>query len=163
MDRSRCQFVDPMLETVSGLSGYQDYSKHPDYCDCVIIICCYGVYLVLVLLCENLVVVLVVVYRSLLPQMPPTSPIEDRGTAISIEDHDQAISECLRLCGVLVKGLPVSLMWRKNDYVRNSGSLSETSSLTPHILLKVTSRKDHSARGTVGDHSSRGTVGAGVD
>ncbi|KAF3484801.1 hypothetical protein F2Q69_00052249 [Brassica cretica] len=49
--------------------------------------------------------------------MPPASPIEDRYTAIPIEDHDRAISERLRLCG-------------------------------------VTSRKDHSARGT---------VGAGVD
>ncbi|KAF3561304.1 hypothetical protein DY000_02017258 [Brassica cretica] len=48
---------------------------------------------------------------------PPASPIEDRGTAIPIEDRDRAISERLRLCG-------------------------------------VTSRKDHSARGT---------VGAGVD
>ncbi|KAF3598073.1 hypothetical protein DY000_02025266 [Brassica cretica] len=85
-------------------------------------------------LCENLVVVLVVVYRSLLPQMPPASPIEDRGTAIPIEDRDRAIPKHLRLCGVIVKGFPVSLMWRKNDY--------------------VTSTKDHSARGT---------VGAGVD
>ncbi|KAF2577180.1 hypothetical protein F2Q68_00005039 [Brassica cretica] len=67
-------------------------------------------YLVLVLLCENLVVVLVVVYRSLLPQMPPASPIEDRGTAIPIEP----------------RGSP----------------------------RRVTSTKDHSARGT---------VGAGVD
>ncbi|KAF3503857.1 hypothetical protein F2Q69_00045444 [Brassica cretica] len=90
-DRSRCQFVDPRLETI--------------------------VYLVLVLLYENLVVVLVVVCRSLLPQMPPTSPIEDRGMAISIEDRDRAIPERLRLCGVIVKGLPVSLMWRKNDSV----------------------------------------------
>ncbi|KAF2550466.1 hypothetical protein F2Q68_00034551 [Brassica cretica] len=65
----------------------------------------------------NLVVVLVVVSRSLLPQMPPASPIEDRGTAIPIEDHDRAIPERLRLCGVIVKGLPVSLMWRKNDSV----------------------------------------------
>ncbi|KAF3570391.1 hypothetical protein F2Q69_00058239 [Brassica cretica] len=56
--------------------------------------------------------------------MPPASPIEDRGTAIPIEDRDRAIPECRRLCGVIVKGLP------------------------------VTSRKDHSARGT---------VGAGVD
>ncbi|KAF2573048.1 hypothetical protein F2Q70_00001503 [Brassica cretica] len=61
---------------------------------------------------------------------PPASPIEDRGTAIPIEDRDRAIPERLRLCGVIVKGLPVSLMWRKNDY--------------------VTSRKDHSDRGTVG-------------
>ena len=48
---------------------------------------------------------------------PPASPIEDRGTSILIEDRDQAISERLRLCGVIVKGLPVSLMWRKNDSV----------------------------------------------
>ncbi|KAF3515410.1 hypothetical protein F2Q69_00006884 [Brassica cretica] len=75
------------------------------------------VYLVFVLLYENLVVVLVVVYRSLLLQMPPASPIEDRGTAIPIEDRDRAIPERLRLCGVIVKGLPVSLMWRKNDSV----------------------------------------------
>ncbi|KAF3609364.1 hypothetical protein DY000_02049392 [Brassica cretica] len=63
------------------------------------------------------------------PVVPPASPIEDRGTAIPIEDRDRAIPERLRLCGVIVKGLSVSLMWRKNDY--------------------VTSRKDHSARGTV--------------
>ncbi|KAF2618641.1 hypothetical protein F2Q68_00041285 [Brassica cretica] len=81
----------------------------------------------------NLVVVLVVVYRSLLPQMPPASPIEDRGTAIPIEDRDRAIPERLRLCGI-----------------GNPGSLSETSSLTPHSLLQVTSRKDHSAREIVG-------------
>ncbi|KAF3514629.1 hypothetical protein F2Q69_00008077 [Brassica cretica] len=61
----------------------------------------------------NLVVVLVVVCRSLLPQMPPASPIEDQGTKIPIEDRDRAIPERLRLCG-------------------------------------VTSRKDHSARETVG-------------
>ncbi|KAF2541799.1 hypothetical protein F2Q68_00029787 [Brassica cretica] len=71
---------------------------------------------------------------SLLPQMPPASQIEDRGTAIPIEDRDRTIPERLRLCGVIVKGLLVSLKWRKNDY--------------------VTSRNDHSARGT---------VGAGVD
>ncbi|KAF3612094.1 hypothetical protein DY000_02046803 [Brassica cretica] len=64
-----------------------------------------------------LVVVLVVVCRSLLPQMPLVSPIEDRGRAIPIEDRDWAIPECLHLCGVIVKGLPVSLMWRKNDSV----------------------------------------------
>ncbi|KAF2587825.1 hypothetical protein F2Q70_00039498 [Brassica cretica] len=68
------------------------------------------VYLVLVLFCENLVVVLVVVCRSLLPQMPPASPIEDRGTAILIEDRDRAIPKRLRLCGVIVKGLSVSLV-----------------------------------------------------
>ncbi|KAF3588724.1 hypothetical protein F2Q69_00031366 [Brassica cretica] len=76
-----------------------------------------SVYLVLVPLCENLVVVLVVVCKSLLPQMPPASPIEDRGTAIPIEDLDRAILERPHLCGVIVMGLPVSLMWRKNDYV----------------------------------------------
>ena len=47
----------------------------------------------------------------------PASPIGDRGTAIPIEDRDRAIPERLRLCGVIVKGLPVSLMWRKNDSV----------------------------------------------
>ncbi|KAF3511166.1 hypothetical protein F2Q69_00006290 [Brassica cretica] len=92
------------------------------------------VYLVLVLLCENLVVVLVVVCRSLLPQMPPASPIEVRGTATPIQDRDRAIPK------------------------RNPGSLSETSSLTPHILLQVTSRKDHSARGTVGAGDSESSV-----
>ncbi|KAF3507471.1 hypothetical protein F2Q69_00006287 [Brassica cretica] len=65
----------------------------------------------------NLVVVLVVVCRSLLPQMPPASPIEDQGTAIPIEDRDRAIPKRLHLCGIIVKGLPVSLMWRKNDFV----------------------------------------------
>ncbi|KAL0706869.1 hypothetical protein Bca4012_073295 [Brassica carinata] len=48
---------------------------------------------------------------------PPASPIEDRATAIPIEDRDRAIPERLRLYGVIVKGLPVSLMWRKNDSV----------------------------------------------
>ncbi|KAF2557377.1 hypothetical protein F2Q68_00014178 [Brassica cretica] len=52
------------------------------------------VYLVLVLLCENLVVVLVVVCS------PPASPIEDWGTAIPIEDRNWTIPERLRLCGV---------------------------------------------------------------
>ncbi|KAF2536051.1 hypothetical protein F2Q68_00019551 [Brassica cretica] len=37
----------------------------------------------------------------------------------------------------------------------NPGSLSETSSLTPHILLQVNSRKYHSARGTVGAGMAR--------
>ncbi|KAF3607921.1 hypothetical protein DY000_02046537 [Brassica cretica] len=73
-------------------------------------------------------------FRARIAGPPPASPIEDRGTAILIEDRDRAIPERLRLCGVIVKGLPVSLMCRKNDF--------------------VTSRKDHSARGT---------VGAGVD
>ncbi|KAF3495578.1 hypothetical protein DY000_02051952 [Brassica cretica] len=49
--------------------------------------------------------------------MPPASPIEDRGTAIPIEDRGRVIPERLRLCGVIVKGLPVSLMWRKNNSV----------------------------------------------
>ncbi|KAF3511194.1 hypothetical protein F2Q69_00007168 [Brassica cretica] len=102
----------------------------------------------------NLVVVLVVVAGDCFLKCPPASPIEDRGTEIPIEDRDRATPKRLRLCGVIVKGLPVSLMWRKNDFIRNTGSLSETTSLTPHILLQVTSRKDHSARGT---------VGAGVD
>ena len=48
---------------------------------------------------------------------PQASPIEDRGTAIPIEDRDRVITERLRLCGVIVKGLPVSLVWRKNDFV----------------------------------------------
>ncbi|KAF3599157.1 hypothetical protein F2Q69_00034307 [Brassica cretica] len=48
---------------------------------------------------------------------PPASLIEDRGTAIPIEDRDRVILERLHLCGVIVKGLPVSLMWRKNDSV----------------------------------------------
>ncbi|KAF3522708.1 hypothetical protein F2Q69_00046138 [Brassica cretica] len=73
-------------------------------------------------------------FRARIAGPPPASPIEDRGTAIPIEDRDQAIPEHPRLCGVIVKGLPVSLMWKKNDF--------------------VTSRKDH---------SPRGTVGAGVD
>uniref|UniRef100_A0A0D2ZQA7 Uncharacterized protein n=1 Tax=Brassica oleracea var. oleracea TaxID=109376 RepID=A0A0D2ZQA7_BRAOL len=50
-------------------------------------------------------------------KLPPVSPIEDRGTAIPIEDRDRVIPERLRLCGVIVKGLPVSLVWRKNDFV----------------------------------------------
>ncbi|KAF3574359.1 hypothetical protein F2Q69_00060367 [Brassica cretica] len=70
--------------------------------------------------------------RAMKAEPPPPSPIEDRGTAIPIEDRDRAISE----------------------HLRNPGSLSETSSLTPHILLQVTSREDR---------STRGTVGAGVD
>ncbi|KAF3609368.1 hypothetical protein DY000_02049396 [Brassica cretica] len=73
-------------------------------------------------------------FRARIAGPPQVSPIRDRGTVIPIEDRDRAIPERLRLCGVIVKGLPVSLMWRKND--------------------SVTSRKDHSARGT---------VGAGVD
>ena len=40
----------------------------------------------------------------------PASPIGDWGTVIPIEDRDRAIPERLRLCGVIVKGLPVSLM-----------------------------------------------------
>ncbi|KAF3547870.1 hypothetical protein DY000_02007226 [Brassica cretica] len=48
----------------------------------------------------NLVVVLVVVCRPLLPQMPPASPIEDWGTAIPIEGRDRAIPERPHLCGV---------------------------------------------------------------
>ncbi|KAG5375418.1 hypothetical protein IGI04_040014 [Brassica rapa subsp. trilocularis] len=93
-------------------------------------------------------------FRARIAGPPPASPIEDRGTAVPIEDRDRSIPKRLRLCGVIVKELSVSLMWRKNDFIGNSGSLSGTSSLTPHILLQVTSRKDH---------SSRRTIGAGVD
>ncbi|CAN6974054.1 unnamed protein product [Brassica rapa subsp. trilocularis] len=56
-------------------------------------------------------------FRARIAGPPPASPIEDRGTAIPIEDRDQVIPERLRLCGVIVKGLPVFLMWRKNDSV----------------------------------------------
>uniref|UniRef100_A0A0D3BRQ4 Uncharacterized protein n=1 Tax=Brassica oleracea var. oleracea TaxID=109376 RepID=A0A0D3BRQ4_BRAOL len=56
-------------------------------------------------------------FRARIAGPPPASPIEDRGTAIPIEDRDRAIPERLRLYGVIVKGLPVSLMWRKNDSV----------------------------------------------
>ncbi|KAF3589991.1 hypothetical protein F2Q69_00029042 [Brassica cretica] len=55
---------------------------------------------------------------SLLPQIgttkpvvPPVIPIEDRGMAIPIEDRDRVIPERQRLCGVIVKGFPVSLAW----------------------------------------------------
>ncbi|KAF3604444.1 hypothetical protein F2Q69_00034953 [Brassica cretica] len=57
---------------------------------------------------------------------PPASPIEERGTAIPIEDRvtaipivdlDRVIPDRLRLCGVMVTRLPVSLVWRKNDFV----------------------------------------------
>ncbi|KAL0689562.1 hypothetical protein Bca4012_089240 [Brassica carinata] len=56
-------------------------------------------------------------FRARKVRPPPASPIEDRGTAIPIEDRDRTIPERLRLCGVIVKGLLVSLMWRKNDSV----------------------------------------------
>ncbi|KAL0745153.1 hypothetical protein Bca101_101010 [Brassica carinata] len=56
-------------------------------------------------------------FRARIAGPPPASPIEDRGTAIPIEDRDRAIPEPLRLCCVIVKGFPVSLMWRKNDFV----------------------------------------------
>ncbi|KAL0667753.1 hypothetical protein Bca4012_030457 [Brassica carinata] len=56
-------------------------------------------------------------FRARIAGPHSASPIEDRGTAILIEDRDRAIPERLRLCGVIVKGLQVSLMWRKNDYV----------------------------------------------
>ncbi|KAF2556760.1 hypothetical protein F2Q68_00017504 [Brassica cretica] len=82
-------------------------------------------------------------FRARIAGPPPANPIEDRGTAIPIEDCDRAIPERLRLCGVIVKGLLVSLMWRKNDFV---GPLE--------YIYMVTSRKDR---------STRGTVGAGVD
>ncbi|KAF3530042.1 hypothetical protein DY000_02039975 [Brassica cretica] len=89
-DRSRCHFVDPRLETMSGLKPRGSSSSSLQ-----------------VTASSNGTTKLVV---------PPKSPIEDRGTAILIEDRDREIPERLRLCGV-VKGLPVSLMWRKNDYV----------------------------------------------
>ncbi|KAF3531429.1 hypothetical protein DY000_02039520 [Brassica cretica] len=59
-------------------------------------------------------------------KLPPASPIEergtailieDRGTAIPIEDRDRVFPDRLSLCGVMVKRLPVSLVWRKNDFV----------------------------------------------
>ncbi|WZY99933.1 hypothetical protein YC2023_072262 [Brassica napus] len=56
-------------------------------------------------------------FRARIAGSPPASPIEDRGMAIPIEDRDQAIPERLRLCGVIVKGVLVSLMLRKNDSV----------------------------------------------
>ncbi|KAL0688078.1 hypothetical protein Bca4012_087755 [Brassica carinata] len=56
-------------------------------------------------------------FRARIAGPPPASPIEDRGTAIPIEDRDRMIPERLRLYGVIVKELLVSLMWRKNDYV----------------------------------------------
>ncbi|KAF2575958.1 hypothetical protein F2Q70_00001149 [Brassica cretica] len=111
------------------------------------------VYLMLVLLCENLVVVLVVVCRSLLPQMPPASPIEDRGTAIPIEDRDRAIPERIRLCGVIVKGWPVSFMGGRMILL-GPRTLNMVVELLVLLVVGVTSRKDH---------SPRGTVGAGVD
>ncbi|KAG2271725.1 hypothetical protein Bca52824_066280 [Brassica carinata] len=61
-----------------------------------------------------------------------TAPGEsDRGpgTAIPIEDRDRTIPERLRLCGVIVKGLSVSLMWRKNDYMKNAGEETLTFAL----------------------------------
>ncbi|KAF3511847.1 hypothetical protein F2Q69_00004590 [Brassica cretica] len=92
--RSRCQFVDPRLETMSGLTGrgpesgglgltwldHQDRVSHVDVA-------------------------------------APGESDRGPGTAILIEDRDRPIPERLRLCGVIVKGLPVSLMWRKNDSV----------------------------------------------
>ncbi|WZZ15695.1 hypothetical protein YC2023_108784 [Brassica napus] len=54
-------------------------------------------------------------FRARIAGPPPASPTEDQGTAIPIEDFDQAIFEHLRLCGVIVKKLLVSLMWRMND------------------------------------------------
>ncbi|KAL0773699.1 hypothetical protein Bca101_038850 [Brassica carinata] len=56
-------------------------------------------------------------FRAKIAEPSPTSLIEDRGTAIPIEDRDQVIPERLCLCGIIVKGLSVSLMWRKNDSV----------------------------------------------
>uniref|UniRef100_M4EH05 Uncharacterized protein n=1 Tax=Brassica campestris TaxID=3711 RepID=M4EH05_BRACM len=49
-------------------------------------------------------------FRARIIGPPPASPIEDRGTAIPIEDRDRAIPESLRLCGVIVKGLLMTLM-----------------------------------------------------
>ncbi|KAF3495793.1 hypothetical protein DY000_02053923 [Brassica cretica] len=49
-------------------------------------------------------------FRARIAGPPPASPIEDRGTAILIEDRDRAIPKRLRLCGVIVKGLSVSLV-----------------------------------------------------
>ncbi|KAF3593586.1 hypothetical protein DY000_02020479 [Brassica cretica] len=83
-DRSRCQFVDPRLETMSGLKPCGGSSSSLQ-----------------VIASSNGTTKLFV---------PPASPIEDRGTAIPIEDRNRAIPERLRLCGVIVKGLPVSLM-----------------------------------------------------
>ncbi|WZY99221.1 hypothetical protein YC2023_071550 [Brassica napus] len=56
-------------------------------------------------------------FRGRIAGPPSASPTEDRGTSIPIKDRDRAIPEHLRLCSVIVKGLPVSLMWRKNDSV----------------------------------------------
>ncbi|KAF2540159.1 hypothetical protein F2Q68_00030836 [Brassica cretica] len=78
-------------------------------------------------LVENLVVVILLEGHCFL-KLPPESPIEergtaiqieDRGTAIPIEDRDHVIPDRLRLCGVMVKRLPVSLVWRKNDFWMN--------------------------------------------
>ncbi|KAF3587693.1 hypothetical protein F2Q69_00028329 [Brassica cretica] len=145
--RSMCQFVDPRLLTMSGLRNSGSLSETSSLTPH---------FLLHVTSREDRSTRGTVPdigdrFRARIARPTPASPIEDRGTAIPIEDRDRTIPERLRLCGVIVKGLPVSLMWRKNG---NPGSLSETSSPTPHILLQVTSREDR---------STRGTVGAGVD
>ncbi|KAF2618857.1 hypothetical protein F2Q68_00038681 [Brassica cretica] len=68
---------------------------------------------------------------SLLPRIgttksvvPLASPIEDRGMEIPIEDRDWVIPERLRMCGVIVKGLLVSLVSRKNDFVAVEAAIS---------------------------------------
>ncbi|KAF3544848.1 hypothetical protein DY000_02007617 [Brassica cretica] len=71
--------------------------------------------------------------------MPPASPIEDRGTAIPIEDRDRTIPEHLRLCGVIVKGLPMSLMWRKKLVQPNTTLLLGTGCKASDRRLEETS------------------------
>ncbi|KAL0707533.1 hypothetical protein Bca4012_073959 [Brassica carinata] len=56
-------------------------------------------------------------FRARIAGPAPGESDRGPGTAIPIEDRDRTIPERLRLCGVIVKGLSVSLMWRKNDYV----------------------------------------------
>ncbi|KAF3581193.1 hypothetical protein DY000_02035205 [Brassica cretica] len=79
----------------------------------------------------NLVVVLVVVCRSLLPQMPPASPIEYRGTAIPIEDRDRA-------CVVRYFVIP---LWRGSGYITMFAQVE-----APHMIF--TGLEDYKARGT---------------
>ncbi|KAF3522705.1 hypothetical protein F2Q69_00046139 [Brassica cretica] len=73
-DQSRCQFVDPRLETMSGLKPRGG-----------------SISSLQVIASSN---------GSTKPVVPPVSPIEDRGTSILIEDRDRAIPERLRLCRV---------------------------------------------------------------
>ncbi|WZZ43440.1 hypothetical protein YC2023_039699 [Brassica napus] len=56
-------------------------------------------------------------FRARIARPGTAIPIEDRDRAIPIEDRDRAIPKRLHLCGVIVKGLPVSLLWRKNESV----------------------------------------------